>query len=87
MLTHAVKIQSESAVKELINIRADPNMPNKKGVTPISAAAHKGCVNIMDRLIQAGAKVNAVNGSGSTALIQVIITCNHIFVCDEQMNR
>ena len=71
VLTHAVKIQKEAAVQGLIEIQADPNQPNRRGVTPISAAAHKGSVGIMKRLIEAGAQVNALNTSGSTALIQV----------------
>ncbi len=40
-------------------------------VTPISAAAHKGNIQIMKLLIDHGASVNALNTSGSTALIQV----------------
>jgi ankyrin repeat protein len=50
---------------------ADPNFANKKGVTPISAAAHKGNIEIMQSLINTGSNVNALNSSGSTALIQV----------------
>ena len=34
---------------------------NLKGVTAISTAAHKGHVDIMQKLIDAGAVVNAVN--------------------------
>lgn len=52
---------------------ADPNLPSKKGVTPISAAAHKGNVQLMQLLIEAGATVNSANASGSTALIQVTL--------------
>ena len=46
-------------------------MPSKKGVTPISAAAHKGNIHVMQLLIDAGSAVNSLNTSGSTALIQV----------------
>ena len=42
-------------------------------VTPISAASHKGNIAIMQLLIDHGAAVNALNISGSTALIQVRI--------------
>jgi ankyrin repeat protein len=55
----------------LIKAGADPNILSKKGVSPISAAAHKGNLSIMQVLIDSGANVNAVNSSGSTALIQV----------------
>jgi ankyrin repeat protein len=65
-----VKIQNEEAVAALLRMGADPNTPNKKGATPISAAAHKGSIPIMRSLIAAGAHVNALNTSGSTALIQ-----------------
>jgi ankyrin repeat protein len=73
VLTHSIKNQFVEAVDALINAGADPNLSSKKGVTPISAAAHKGNVIIMEKLILAGAAVNAVNQSGSTALIQVYL--------------
>ena len=57
----------------LISAGVDPNISSRKGVTPISAASHKGNTKIMNALIDAGAAVNALNTSGSTALIQVII--------------
>ncbi len=70
-MVHSIKFQNAGAVDILIKAGANPNAPGKKGVTPISAAAHKGGLEIMQILIDAGAKVNAVNNSGSTALIQV----------------
>ncbi len=78
MLTHCIKNQHFEAVDALIVYGADPNLSSKKGVTPISAAAHKGNVNIMQKLIFAGAAVNAINSSGSTALIQVLRFLNYI---------
>ena len=70
-MTHAIKIQNEKAVAALIKIHADVNQPNKRGITPISAASHKGSLAILEMLIRAGAQVNSVNATGSTALIQV----------------
>mmetsp|Transcript_19516 Transcript_19516/g.21165 ORF Transcript_19516/g.21165 Transcript_19516/m.21165 type:complete len:662 (+) Transcript_19516:299-2284(+) len=70
ILTYCIKVQNAGAVDVLVKAGADPNQPSKKGVTPISAAAHKGNILIMQVLISAGASVNAVNSSGSTALIQ-----------------
>lgn len=55
----------------LLQAGCNPNLHNKKGVMPISAAAHKGDINIMELLISKGAVVDALNVSGSTALIQV----------------
>ena len=68
-----MKTQNFLAVVALIRAGADPNLANKKGVTPISAASHKGNTAIMEVLIEAGATVSALNTSGSTALIQVNI--------------
>jgi ankyrin repeat protein len=55
----------------LLQAGCNPNFHNKKGVMPISAAAHKGDTVIMELLITKGALVDALNVSGSTALIQV----------------
>lgn len=71
VLTHSIKTQNEDAVRVLLLAGADPNAPSRKGVAPISAAAHKGNIPIMEMLIEAGAVVNAMNSTGSTALIQV----------------
>lgn len=70
VLTFAVRNQNFAAVYELIKAGVDTNIQNRKGVTPISAAAHKGNTLIIEALIDAGASVNALNQSGSTALIQ-----------------
>jgi ankyrin repeat protein len=58
-------------VAALLQAGCNPNLHNKKGVMPISAAAHKGDIQIMELLISKGALVDALNVSGSTALIQV----------------
>jgi len=81
-LTHSIRLLNIDAVVGLLIGGADPNMTNRKGVTPISVAAHKGNIIIMTALIDAGANVNALNNSGSTALIQVqlYLTKNTIFI-------
>lgn len=66
-----MKNQNVGAVATLLEAGADANVANKRGVMPISAAAHKGNTIVMRSLITAGANVNALNSSGSTALIQV----------------
>lgn len=69
-LTHCIRTQNFAAFQALMKAGADPNTPSRKGVTPISAAAHKGNIHVMQLLIDAGAAVNSLNTSGSTALIQ-----------------
>jgi ankyrin repeat protein len=59
------------AVEVLLQAGADPNQVSRKGIAPISAAAHKGNTAIMQLLIQYGGSVNSMNQTGSTALIQV----------------
>jgi len=70
VLTSCIRSLNIPAVEALIRAGADPNLPSRKGVTPISAAAHKGNISLMQLLIDAGAAVNSLNSSGSTALIQ-----------------
>eukprot|EP01036_Dinobryon_divergens_P026735 gene26735-35415_t len=70
VLTYCIRLQNLLAVEALLQAGVDPNIPSKKGVTPISAAAHKGNIQLMQLLIEAGATVNSANASGSTALIQ-----------------
>ena len=62
--------QNVDVVAALMNAGAKPNFMNRKGITPISAAAHKGNTDVMQILIDGGADVNMLNSSGSTALIQ-----------------
>lgn len=71
MLTRAIKLQKEAAVRSLIKLGADVNELDKRGVAPLSAAAYKGSLQILNMIISAGANINAQNHSGSTALIQV----------------
>ena len=71
MLTHCIKFQNVAAVDVLLRAGADPNLLSKRGIAPISAAAHKGNTAIMQLLITFGAAVNSINSTGSTALIQV----------------
>ena len=69
----------------LIRSGSDPNLINRKGVTPISVAAHRGNVKIIQTLISVNANVNSLNTSGSTALIQVcllFIYCLLLFHCN-----
>mmetsp|Transcript_25237 Transcript_25237/g.22962 ORF Transcript_25237/g.22962 Transcript_25237/m.22962 type:complete len:645 (+) Transcript_25237:70-2004(+) len=70
VLTFAIRQQNFDVVRGLLAAGGDANLANRKGVTPISVAAHKGNIVIMRLLIDYGANVNSLNNSGSTALIQ-----------------
>ena len=71
LLTHVVKNQNIGAVAALVRAGLDTNTKNGKGIYPISAAAHKGNITVMQLLIDGGALANNANLTGSTALIQV----------------
>ena len=71
VLTFAIRTQNADAVDALISHGANVNAANARDVTPLSAAAHKGNLRVMLALMHAGALVDGVNSTGSTALIQV----------------
>jgi ankyrin repeat protein len=56
-------------LKFLIQNGANPNVLNKKGVTPLMIAAGKGNVDGVDALIKAGARVDEQDRLGETPLI------------------
>ena len=70
LLLYAVKNLMVKSVEVLLKAGANFDEANKKGVTPLSVAATKGCTEIIEPLIRYGAKVDMINNSGSTALIQ-----------------
>lgn len=51
---------------------ADPNISNKKGVTPIALAASLGFVEGVDALISTGARVDQASQTGETPLIAAV---------------
>jgi uncharacterized protein len=55
-------------MKELLAAGADPNMPDRKGLTPLMLATQKRHKNIIALLISKGADVNATLKHGFTAL-------------------
>lgn len=67
-----MKTNNRSAVLKLLALGADPNIQNSRGITPLSAAAHNGRIDIIVDLVNYGASVNNQNASGSTPLIQVM---------------
>jgi len=48
---------------------ANPNIPGRKGVTPLIAAAFKGNDRIFETLLGHGADVNAIDETGKSAMV------------------
>jgi ankyrin repeat protein len=82
-LLRAAKAGDVEAVRLLLAHKADPNLPNLQGITPVMAAAGLGSNEIdtrgrfktqadlvacIDLLVKAGGEVNASDHNGSTAL-------------------
>lgn len=51
---------------------ANPNIADKKGVTPLMLASQLGEVHLVEALIEVGASINTSNNSGETPLILAI---------------
>jgi ankyrin repeat protein len=67
----AAKAEHEEAVAALLAVPdTQVNWQSSKGITAISAAAHKGRIGIVQQLIDARADVNIESNNGSTPLIQ-----------------
>jgi ankyrin repeat protein len=77
ILTLSIRTLNVGAVNAVLSAGVDPNLVNRKGLNPLSAAAQKGNIEIIKSLILAGAEVNGANVSGSTALIQVVLYIVH----------
>lgn len=56
-------------IKFLLQNGANPNIANKKGVTPLMLAAAKGNVDGVEALIKAGARIDEQDSLGETPLI------------------
>ena len=67
-LQHASSID---ILKALMDRGADPTLPNSDGRTPLASHAHRGCVDLVARLLQdprGRATVNVQERYGCTAL-------------------
>lgn len=63
--------ERNTIISTLLQYKADPNLPNNEGNTPLMMiASEKKSNESLLKLIQAGAKVNAKNNSGATALMR-----------------
>lgn len=59
-------------IRFLIQRGADPNIRNRKGVTPIQLATTLGFVDGVEELIKGGADVNVADQQGETPLIAAV---------------
>ena len=59
-------------IKFLTQRGANPNIEDKKGVTPIQLAASLGFIEGIEALIKSGARVDVTNDAGETPLITAV---------------
>lgn len=64
----AINRRDATWARFLLGRNADPNLADRSGKTPLMAAASVGLADIVPVLIQLGARVNADNTRGETAL-------------------
>ncbi|MGB6449563.1 MAG: ankyrin repeat domain-containing protein [Steroidobacteraceae bacterium] len=69
-LIEAVRADDASAASALLEHHADVNARMPDGTTALHWAAHDGDLNLVRRLIAAGAKVRVVNDYGSTPMAE-----------------
>jgi hypothetical protein len=67
-LMRAIARNDNTVAADLIYQGADVNYRNKKGETPLMAAAYEGNAAIMKILLEQGSDVNAVDADGNTAM-------------------
>jgi ankyrin repeat protein len=65
----AIRANDLTRLAAMLNERADPNVKDARGVTPLMQAAIVGSPDAMKLLLDNGADPNAANNSGSTALM------------------
>jgi ankyrin repeat protein len=67
-LVDAVRTGESSAAIALLQKRVDPNIAEADGTTPLHWATRNNDVNLMDRLLKAGAKATPANRYGITPI-------------------
>ena len=67
-LVDAVKSGDKAAALALIERRADVNAPEADGTTALHWAVHQNDLDLVDRLLRAGAKATAKNDYGATPM-------------------
>src|SRR4051812_14436500 len=73
-LIDAVQTGNRAAAVKLIDQRVDVRTPAADGTTALHWAAHNGDTDLVDRLIKAGANVNAKNEFGSTPIVEAALS-------------
>jgi ankyrin repeat protein len=68
----AVKRRDSGWVRYLLSLGANPNLTDRKGVTPLMLASQLGFVDAIEMLAQKGAKVDDSNDAGETPLITAV---------------
>lgn len=70
---HIVVARSDALwVRFLLQRGADPNIRNRKGITPLQLATALGFTDGVDALIKGGASVNVADQTGETPLIAAV---------------
>lgn len=59
-------------IEFLLETGADVNVKDKKGNTPLMYAAQNNDVDLIERLVRAGAVIDAQNNEGNTAFIKAV---------------
>ncbi len=72
-LVEAVKAGDKAAALALIEKRVDVNAPEPDGTTALHWAAHHDDVELVQRLIRAGANVKAENDYGATPMSEAAV--------------
>ena len=72
-LVEAAKANDRAAALALLEKRVDVNAPEPDGTTALHWAAHNGDLELVQRLIRAGANVKAVNDFGATPMSEAAV--------------
>ncbi len=75
-LVELVKADNQQAAIALIDKHADVNTPLSDGSTALLWAAHNGDVELVDRLLKAGADAKAKNQFGATPMSEAAVLGN-----------
>lgn len=71
-LHYVVQRRDELWTNFLLDRGANPNLADKRGITPLTIAASLGFVEGVERLVKAGGRVDTTNAAGETPLIAAV---------------